>query len=151
MEVESEANIYQQVRLYLLRLGYSELQLIRNVKLNEKQDIDLVIYDNNKPLIIVEFKNNLKFLNKNNSEIKYNPFIRRLQSYARDTGAEYYILTDGKNNFWFKTDDCGRPQLLNEPIMAGQSSQKDNFGTETIIKLFRELKKYSLVMELELI
>lgn len=64
MEVESEANIYQQVRLYLLRLGYSELQLIRNVKLNEKQDIDLVIYDNNKPLIIVEFKNNLKFLNK---------------------------------------------------------------------------------------
>lgn len=139
--MEKNSIIYQRVKSYLLGLGYSELQLLSDVKLNKKQDIDFVIYDKNKPLIIVEVKNNLEFVNKNNAEIKYNPFVRQLQSYARDIGAEYYLLTDGEDNLWFKTDNFGRPQLLKEPIWATKSSQNYNFDIETLTKVFRELKK----------
>lgn len=142
--MQKNSIIYQRVRSYLLGLGYSDLELFSDVNLNQKQDLDFVIYDKNKPFIIAEIKNNLEFAKKNNTELKYNPFVRQLQSYARDIGATYYLLTDGEDNLWFKTDNFGRPQLLQEPIFAITNSQNYNFDSETLIKVFNELKKILL-------
>lgn len=139
--MQKNSMIYQQVRSYLLGLGYSDLNLFSDVNLNQKQDLDFVIYDKNKPFIIVEIKDNLEFAKKNNTELKYNPFVRQLQSYARDIGATYYLLTNGEDNLWFKTDTFGRPQLLQEAIFPMTNSKDYNFESEVIIKVFTELKK----------
>jgi hypothetical protein len=117
---DSEAE--KQVYRFMLQLGYPESLIRKAVKTARGYRADFVVYDDlDEPLLVIEVKSNLQLPDPNNEqELKFHPIIRQIQTYAKDLGALYYLLTDGDEYLWFTTAPTGRPRLLDSPITYQQ-------------------------------
>lgn len=142
-----EIAVLQSVKNYLINLGYSEIQIRSNIRIDQSQDtdysiygkvLDLVVYRDNNAWIVIEVKSHLKMVDA--KEWKYNPYVRQLQSYARAIHAPYYLLTDGINYFWFSTDLSGRPQFIPNPILPCNSKYEITANKRELTQIFREFK-----------
>ncbi|WP_148629639.1 N-6 DNA methylase [Bacillus sp. E214] len=120
---------------YLIDLGYFPHEIKSEVKLKSGHRIDFIVYQNDKPWLAVEAKST-RFLQTfiDEKEIKFNSYVRQLQSYARLIDAPYYLFTDGNRSLWFTTDETGRPSLLSQPIKSYQRNLKNlNFSGEALV------------------
>jgi hypothetical protein len=115
--MREESIIRELVQPYLVELGYPQSMISSQVRTRERQPIDLVVHDQAGPRIVVEVKPRESFPdNREPGRLRFDPRVRQLQSYATELGALYYLLTDGESYLWFRTDDSGRPHLLDSPI-----------------------------------
>ncbi|MCC2347490.1 restriction endonuclease subunit S [Bacillus anthracis] len=105
-----------RVHNYLTKLGFSHNQIINEVRLENGRIVDFVVYQDNSPLACVEVKLDFYTGFSNIKELKFNPYVRQLQNNAKTINAPYYLLTDGANFLWFKTDSTGRPMFIKEPV-----------------------------------
>ncbi len=64
-----------------------------------------------------------------------------LQFLAHTLNAPYFLLSDGRNHIWFTTDDSGRPQLLDKPILPGANG-KLRPSMSAWIRIFQEFRSY---------
>jgi hypothetical protein len=112
----NEEAALQSVHQYFLGLGYPASRIGREVSAPEGFKFDLVIYNNEEnPLIVVEAKapTDSAFPNVHNiTELRFHPYVRKLQTGAAAVDAKYYVLSNGDMHFWFETASTGRPELL---------------------------------------
>jgi hypothetical protein len=114
-----EENIQQKVQNYLLELGYALAALKFEVSLELGQHVDLIVFDEEQPFIVIEFRLKDKFISIDDpTQFRFHPHVRQLQSIAISLRAPYFVITDGETFNWFKTDESGRPYLLKEPIRS---------------------------------
>ena len=151
--MQREITAIQNVRKYLINLGYPEVQIISNVRVDKKQDtdfsiyrkeLDLVVYNENSAWLVVEVKSNIDFSVKDVTELRYNPYVRQLQSYARALNAPYYLLSNGDNYLWFTTDNSGRPQIVENPILPSDLKSEVSSNKLLLTKVLREFKNILL-------
>jgi len=132
------------VQQYLANLGFSNVSMESEVSTGFDQKADLVIFDEEKPLVVVEFKSAESFPESNESVLRFHPFVRQLQSYATVLKAPYYLLSNGSSYLWFETDESGRPNLLREPVVPPEKSAKTvppvRPDKHDLIKAFRRIK-----------
>lgn len=128
---------------YLMHLGYSSSQIASEVTTEQGNKVDFVVYNKNRPWIVVELKKTEDISGLRESpRLKVHPSIRQLQFYATTLKAPYYLLTNADDFIWLTTDKSGRPQLLNEPIIP--SSDTDftfsQLTEQNILWIFRQLR-----------
>ncbi|MGA9347441.1 MAG: type I restriction enzyme HsdR N-terminal domain-containing protein [Anaerolineae bacterium] len=115
--MRQESVIRELVKSYLVELGYPESGMTLEVRTREGRVADLVVHDQDGPRVVVEVKSGKRFpVDKEPSRLRFDPYVRQVQSYATELGAPYYLVTDGESFLWFTTDDSGRPQLLDSPV-----------------------------------
>jgi len=120
--MEQERIILEKVRQYFQSLGYNNIEMEVSTTLGMA---DLVVLEQGIPKIVVETKSSLSFVQTDEEKnLPYNPYVRRVQSYSKFLKSRYYVLTDGKDYLWFVTDESGRPQKINGPIVASESSEE---------------------------
>jgi N-6 DNA Methylase/Type I restriction enzyme R protein N terminus (HSDR_N)/Type I restriction modification DNA specificity domain len=143
--MDERSNLYSLVRRYLANLGYKDPLLATEVPMKETQEIkrgDLVVYDHNRPYIVIEVKPDIPD-KKDSDLLKFHPHVRKLQSYATTLGAPYYLLTDGISFLWFMTDASGRPMLLDAPIFSTEITETHTQPSkETVLRSLRSLKQH---------
>ncbi len=124
----------KRVREYFISLGYSEIMFESDVSLKNKFSsnmyADFIVKKANKPYIVVEIKLNKSFSNIDINDLKYDPSVRQVQTYAMQSGAEFFIVTNGSEFLWFKTGEDGRPKKI-EPVFYN-SQNTDNVFEATI-------------------
>lgn len=136
-----EKDTLSKIKDYLLDLGYTQLQIRSDIKTTQGELVDFIVYFKDKPWIVVEVKKNFDFNEQNYNELRFNPYIRKLQLNAKHFSSPYYLLTNGNSFLWFQTDSSGRPEALKSPVCAPPSSEKElPPNKEFITKLFRHLK-----------
>lgn len=121
---ESEA-IDKVVRQYLIDLGYGESDIHYDVQTGQGRRADVVVYADGEPQIVAEYVPPNKGFpsDKDEKRLRFDPYVRQLQSYAVDLNAAYFLLTDGRSFLWFTTDRSGRPLLLGSPVRATRASR----------------------------
>jgi Holliday junction resolvase-like predicted endonuclease len=111
--MESELQILNSVKKYLESLGYPTSNIVFGTTYGGLQ-VDLVVKDTDKVLVVVEVKSKMFDTIKSNDLIGYHPITRGLQKTAIEIGAKYYIISDGKRHTWLVTGETGRPEEIKE-------------------------------------
>jgi len=139
--MKTERTIVDLVEQYFIRLGYPKKGIGLNVKTAYGQ-VNLVVHDQEKPRIAVEIKDESRFPEDDSKALRFHPYVRQLQSYAKALGTPYYVLTDGKTFLWFATDEVGRPELLRDPIRPTVSADAIPHGISKslLLRVFHELR-----------
>lgn len=130
---------------YLLHLGYPSSQIASEVTTEQGNRVDFVVYNKNKPWIVVEFKKTEDISGLTESpKLKVHPSIRQLQFHATTLKAPYYLLTNAHDFIWLTTDKSGRPQLLNEPIIPSSDTDFTFYPLteQNILWIFRQLRDF---------
>jgi Type I restriction modification DNA specificity domain/N-6 DNA Methylase len=110
-----EKILLSRIHTYLINLGFAHNQIMNEVKLENGRIVDFVVYQDDLPWACVDVKFDFYPGFSNIKELKFNPYVRQLQNNAKIIKAPYYLLTDGENFLWFKTDYTGRPMFIKEP------------------------------------
>lgn len=138
--------VFSQIREYFLGLGYNETMFESGLSLNNPlsnvSKVDFVVKQSNKPYVIVEAKLGKSFVNLASEDLKYDPSVRQVQTYALHSGADFYVVTNGSEFLWFKTGKDGRPETIEPVFFHNQDS--DNVLGITVgeaLNLCRELLK----------
>lgn len=131
---------------YLTELGYRPTSMVPNVsveKMPTANRVDLVVYDNDLPYLLVEVKSHTPKTDDPN-ELKFHPYVRELQAQAFALSAPYYLLTNGQLFLWFTTDSTGRPKLLATPVLPKDNTKQKPIyeSKEAIIHNLRSLQDY---------
>ncbi len=133
-----EKDVIEDVRNYFIKLGYPAECLMIGLKISSNHDValhgivlDMAIIINNYVKIIVEYKPVFELDAKTFANLRFNPIVRQIQTYANLVQSKYYVLANGKDFIWFSTDISGRPQ----PIDPIQYSDLDKQSTDTRVPL----------------
>ncbi|KUO73617.1 MAG: hypothetical protein APF81_16160 [Desulfosporosinus sp. BRH_c37] len=138
--------VFSQIREYFIGLGYNETMFESETssynQFSNTSRVDFVVKQSNKPYIVVEAKLANSFANLNSEDLKYDPSVRQVQTFAMHSGADYYVITNGSEFLWFETSEDGRPKKI-EPVFY-KSGNSDNVLGATIgeaLNICRELLK----------
>lgn len=122
MGQDNAREVLDLIRERLRGLGYDD-QLIEFVAVTNDSSVDLVVYNSERePWVAVEAKGVEFSRALTHEQLRFHPSVRRLQASATTLRAPFYALSDGKDFLWFTTDELGRPQLLDAPVVAAPSS-----------------------------
>ncbi len=117
-----EKDVVEDVRNYFIKLGYPSECLMIGLKISSNHDVslhgivlDMAIIINNNVKIIVEYKPVFQLDAKTFANLRFNPIVRQIQTYANLVQSKYYVLANGEDFIWFSTDQSGRPQPI-DPI-----------------------------------
>lgn len=106
--------ILKEFTNHLESLGYKKENFKYEVKTSSNKYADVVITDGYKNIIVVELKSNISL---EDEDIGFNPMARHTQKLAQDLEIELYIISNGRDNIWLKTNKIGRPIKIN-PVLA---------------------------------
>lgn len=135
----NEFNIINKVHDQLVALGYSPYEIKHEVRLSNGNILDMVIYQDEKPWIVVEIKTS-KFFPKfsDKYQVKFNAYVRQLQSYAHAINAPFYLLSNGEEYLWFRTDENGRPSIIDHPKKVSTEKLPSNLSEDLIEDLLKQ-------------
>jgi hypothetical protein len=119
MDVNSEFQIFKKVKQYLEGLGYPSESIFFQYSIENKTRIDVVVKKEEAILIAIEVKNRDLLNIASIHDIEYHPLTRRIQKDAYEAGADYFVLSDGKEYLWMKTGFSGRPEKIEEVRFSG--------------------------------
>jgi hypothetical protein len=142
--MDAEKALVEKVERYFTNLGYAKKDIWPSTRTFYGQEVDLVIYDRETPKIAVEIKRNIIFPKMDDvGDLKFHPYVRKTQAFAKRIGAPYYILTDGDTFLSFTTDEMGRPELLRSPIYPSikNESKFPEISKNLLIRIFHELRE----------
>lgn len=134
----NETNLIQVARQKLLELGYKNSDIYTEFLFNDRNRIDIVVFSEEKPYLIVEVKTHINF--NNNLEYKFDPAVRQAQTYANTLTAPFFSVYNGKEFYWFVTDSNGRPELLR--TLKAPSSDNNSKTHNEIKKSLLDLRSY---------
>jgi len=101
--------VFSQIREYFIGLGYNETMFESETssynQFSNTSRVDFVVKQSNKPYIVVEAKLANSFANLNSEDLKYDPSVRQVQTFAMHSGADYYVITNGSEFLWFETSE----------------------------------------------
>lgn len=112
--MDIELQKFHQVKKYLEKLGYPPESIYFEYQITSGRRIDVVVKKENVVFIAIEVKNPQVFNFETVIDIEYHPLTRKIQREAQESGAEYFILTNGTNYLWMKTGFGGRPEKIDE-------------------------------------
>jgi hypothetical protein len=138
-----ETDVLPKVKDYFSSLGYDLDSFRFEVPVESGHRADLTINDGASTLIIVEVKKSSEKLpTSDERNLRFDPIVRQLQTYAATLAAPFYVLTNGSDYLWFKTDESGRPSRLSEPIPAHpELGRTGRIGSnEQVIQIFAYLR-----------
>lgn len=146
MSLKEYEMIDKRICEYFISLGYVETMFEREVSLfnqySNASRMDFVVKQSNKPYIVVEVKAAKTFVNLDNEELKYDPSVRQVQTYAMHSGAKYFVVTNGSDYLWFETGKDGRPQNIEPVFYDGRNSENEiGITVSEALNACRELLK----------
>lgn len=121
--MDTEKPSYRILLSTLLDLGYPESSIQSEVTTLYGRRADLVVYEFEKPKIVFEIKNSLRFSSitatlETEDKLKFDPSVRQAQQLAQEMKAPYFAVSDGVAILWFDVDqETGRPKLLANPVL----------------------------------
>ncbi len=138
----SEKDLIRQVENRLVKLGYPRSAISQEMPTRSGRRIDLAVYEQEKCRIVIEVKVESNLSEEINPlELKFNPVVRQAQVHANEMAAPYFMVTNGKTDLWFTTDEVGRPQLLSGPVLpaAGTESKPSKVPREVLVRVLQQL------------
>lgn len=117
-----EIEILNNFKNYLKELGYKQDNFRYEVRTYHNKIADFVVVDGDKNLIVAELKSNF-FIEED--DFKFNPLARHTQKIAQELGAELYIITNGEDVVWLKTNEVGRPEKTDPVKVKHDVSYKE--------------------------
>jgi len=140
----NERQLFFRVEQRLIEFGYSKDSIQFEFKTPLGRRADIVIFENDKPKIVVEIKGENALLPEKDTELKYHPATRQAQSYAKELHAPFFVVTNGADFRWFTADEDGRPKLLQYPILPQMHvSQGAELGKNKILQILYSLADQS--------
>jgi SAM-dependent methyltransferase len=143
--MQENESILKQIQGYLNDLGYPLQSMVIDRQIESFGRVDLLVYSEGQPWIVVETKRGEQFPDpKDGDRLRFNPYVRKLQSVANSVNAPYYLLTNGESFLWFTTDTSGRPQRLDSPILPIKKPEphKSSASKDLLLYTFRTLKDF---------
>ena len=146
----SEKFPYKLLINTLLNLGYPESSIQSEVKTVYGRQADLVVYELEKPKIVFEIKNSVRFSSLTATleaadKLKFDPTVRQAQQLAQEMSAPYFAVSDGVAVLWFDVDqETGRPHLLENPVLPQfKGDDKKEFDKNKILRTLFDLADFS--------
>lgn len=134
----------------LLNLGYPESSIQSEVTTLYGRRADLVVYEFDKPKIVFEIKNPVRFSSitatlEAEDKLKFDPTVRQAQQLAQEMNAPYFAVSDGIAVLWFDVDqETGRPRLLTNPILPKfKDGVSEKITKKQILKILFDLADFS--------
>jgi hypothetical protein len=122
----NENDLFFMVEKRLIEFGYPKDSIQFEFKTPLGRRADVVVFEDDKPKIVIEIKGGNISLPEKDSELKFHPATRQAQAYAKELKASYFAVTNGLVFRWFTTDDDGRPKLLQHPIYLASITSEDS-------------------------
>ncbi|MBL4816299.1 MAG: hypothetical protein JKY74_12535 [Shewanella sp.] len=111
---QEERNLITKVKKYLLSLGYEDSSLVEEYKINNKNFVDIAIFDGNNLIGIVEVKSISSLDLTKKEELPYNRTIRRAQSLSDENGCDFFLISNEIEHVWMQTSSTGRAIIISE-------------------------------------
>lgn len=144
--MSTETNAGQQIVAYLMGLGFPDWAVEPEVSTHRGQRADFVIYrEDKRPLAVVEMKfRDRDYPKRDESKIRFHPYVRQVQVIADQLRAPYYLLTNGDSFLWFTTDKSGWPRLLDEPITPELIFEAGRYqlSKENLVRALQEFQSF---------
>jgi hypothetical protein len=132
--METKESVTARVFELLLKVGYEPRTISHEFRTASGGSVDLMIRRDDGTLALVEAKTSGKIAHPANPiDLRFDPAARNAQYLAREIGARYYGISDGRQLLWFETDSEGRPRLLPELDLT-QSTGKPPTVTSTLTR-----------------
>jgi Type I restriction modification DNA specificity domain/N-6 DNA Methylase len=138
--MKKESEIQKDVLQYLKSLGYGSESLKYEVKTPTDRRVDLLVSSGDDNLIAIEIKSDPVVLNKI-GDIGFSPIARQLQRMATELEARNYMITNGIDHIWLKTNEYGRP-IVTDPIPASEIYNNKLTDSEFIYALMDHVSSY---------
>lgn len=122
--MRKEIEIREDVILYLESLGYKKENFKHEVFIDSNRRVDLVVTYGNKNLVAIEIKV-IPLVFNTVSDIGFSPVARQLQKSAQQLEADFYLISNGVDHLWLRTNEIGRPAQI-EPVY------RKDFNTEKL-------------------
>ncbi len=148
--MDTEKSSYRILLSTLLNLGYPESSIQSEVTTLYGRRADLVVYEFDKPKIVFEIKNPVRFSSitatlEAEDKLKFDPTVRQAQQLAQEMNAPYFAVSDGIAILWFDVDqETGRPRLLTNPILPKfKDDVSKKITKKQILKILFDLADFS--------
>ena len=141
-----EKKILNNVIEYLKLYDFSENNVLPDMQISYDDNnalADVVLIADGAVFAVIEVKVAAQINHADKESLIISPFIRQLQTYAHRLNAPYYIFTNGADYIWFKTDDTGRPMIV-EPVKNPRNinSSTNFFSFEEAIRACQNILKH---------